>query len=70
MGEAIEAHMQNDNIQEAWGGLKSWYRTTTGWQKKPTLLDLETITAEYIELYAFHTLPGGDIPIMVDLSNI
>ena len=64
-GEHIEQLLAQDQLSEAWKGLKAWYRHHGDFPPKPAREDLEVITIEREALYAEQPPPGEPIPITI-----
>jgi Reverse transcriptase (RNA-dependent DNA polymerase) len=63
-GEEIETMLKNKDIRGAWSRLKRWYKQVTGRNRKPSPMDMATITATYKELYAMDNNLDNNVPII------
>ena len=63
VGDAIEAALDNDQLQTAWDLAKAWFKTASGKGPKLSHLDFEEIHREQTNLDTATPSPGEPIPV-------
>jgi len=63
--EAINQHLSDNNLQEAWNRTKAWYTQASDRPCAPSRADIQQVSDEYRDLYRQVEPPGDPIPVLV-----